>query len=152
LNKITFYIASILILVFTSLSYQLSAQKKQKAFIDTLDNALDVSYYLSNLNGLLPIVSPITEPAVGYGAVGAGLFFIEKKEYNKEKINKIDVGVTAAIGYRMWKGTGWSIAAKYNYGFIDVYKDIKGTKNNAFYIELNIPIGAGEKPSKKEIE
>ena len=74
------------------------------------------------------------------------------KEYNKDQINKIDMGVTAAIGYRMWKGTGWSIAAKYYYGFVDVYKDVKGTKNSGFYIEVNIPIGAGEKPPKKEKE
>ncbi len=52
------------------------AQKKQRALVDTLDNALDVSYYLNNLHGFLPIVSPITEPAVGYGAALAGLFFI----------------------------------------------------------------------------
>jgi len=71
------------------------------------------------------------------------------KEYNKDQIKRIDMGVTAAIGYQMWKGTGWSITAKYYYGFIDVYKSIKGTKNSAFYLEVNIPIGAGEKPSKK---
>ncbi len=46
------------------------AQEKQKTFIDTMDNALDVSYYLNNLHGFLPIISPITEPTVGFGGYG----------------------------------------------------------------------------------
>ena len=49
-------------------------KKKEKLFVDTLDNAFDISYYLYNLHGFLPVISPITEPAVGYGAAGAGLF------------------------------------------------------------------------------
>lgn len=71
------------------------------------------------------------------------------KEYNKDLINKIDVGATAAIGYQMWNGTGWSFVVKYYYGFVDVYKDIKQTKNSSIFFEVNIPIGAGEKPAKK---
>jgi len=105
-----------LILVFTSLSYQLSAQKKQKAFIDTLDNALDVSYYLSNLNGLLPIVSPITEPAVGYGAVAAGLFFIEKKEKKEKKFQIPDIAAVAG-GYT--ESATWFAGG----GYIGFWKD-----------------------------
>ena len=70
------------------------------------------------------------------------------KEYNKDKINKLDVGIMAGIGYQMWKGTGWTIGAKYYYGFVDVYKDRAGTKNSSFFLKLNIPIGAGEKPKK----
>ena len=72
------------------------------------------------------------------------------KEFNKEKFNKIDVGASAAIGYRMLKGTGWTISAKYYYGFINVYKDIPKTKNSSIFIELDIPIGAGKNPKKKE--
>jgi hypothetical protein len=68
------------LLGFTTASF---AQKKQKVFIDTLDQALDISHYLNHLHGLLPIVSPITEPAVGFGAAGAGLFFIPKKDDRK---------------------------------------------------------------------
>ena len=74
------------------------------------------------------------------------------KEYNKDKINRIDVGAMAGLGYTMWKGTGWTIGAKYYYGFIDVYKDIPNTKNSSFFVKLNIPIGAGEMPNKKKKE
>jgi len=52
-------------------------------FKDSVDNALDLSYFLKDLHGLLPVVAPITEPAVGYGAAVAGLYFIPKK--NREK-------------------------------------------------------------------
>jgi hypothetical protein len=99
LNKISRYITTLLLLlVLTSISSQSYAQKKEKLFIDTLDNALDLSYYLYNLHGLLPIVSPITEPAVGYGAVGAGLFFIPKKDTIRKGFKMPDI-VGAAVGY-----------------------------------------------------
>jgi len=67
------------------------AQKKQHALRDTLDNAIDVSYYLNNLHGLLPIVSPITEPAIGYGAALAGLYFIPKKDTTRKGFKMPDI-------------------------------------------------------------
>ena len=72
------------------------------------------------------------------------------KEYNREIINKFDVGAMAGIGYTMWQGTGWTIGVKYYYGFVNVYKNIHGTKNNSLFVHLNIPIGAGENPNKKK--
>jgi hypothetical protein len=41
------------------------------------DGAFDVSGFLNEKYGFLPLVIPITEPAVGYGA-GAGVVFIDK--------------------------------------------------------------------------
>jgi hypothetical protein len=74
---------------------------------------------------------------------------VSVKDYNTAAINKIDVGVTVAAGYRMMQGTGWTIGAKYYYGFIDTFKDISGTKNSSFFVNLCIPIGASD---KKELE
>ncbi len=74
------------------------------------------------------------------------------KEYNRNKINKIDVGVVAGVGYKLFKGTGWTIGAKYYYGFVNVFKGIPGTKNSSIYLKLNIPIGAGEGAKKKAAE
>jgi len=71
------------------------------------------------------------------------------KEYNKDKINKIDVGIMVGAGYRLLKGVGWTIGAKYYYGFVDVFKDVSGTKNSSIYLKLNIPIGAGEEAQQK---
>ena len=74
------------------------AQKKQKVFIDTLDNAFDVSYFLNDLHGFLPVISPITEPAVGYGAAVAGIFFIPKKKSDDKKFKMPDVtGVAGGL-------------------------------------------------------
>ena len=55
-------------------------QEKQKVFKDTLDGSFDISNYMYNLHGLLPIVAPITEPAVGFGASIATLYFIPKEK------------------------------------------------------------------------
>ena len=74
------------------------------------------------------------------------------KEYNKDIINKLDVGIMLGAGYTLFKGTGWTFGAKYYYGFVDVYKDIPDTKNSSFFLKMNIPIGAGEGAQKKAAE
>ena len=71
------------------------------------------------------------------------------KEYNTQKVNKIEAGLMLGLGYTLFKGTGWTIGAKYYYGLTNVYKDRKGTNNSSLFIVLNIPIGVGEKPKKK---
>jgi len=71
------------------------------------------------------------------------------KEYNKEKINKLDAGIMAGVGYTLFKGTGWTLGAKYYYGFVNVFKGMPGTKNSSIFLKLNIPIGAGEAAQKK---
>ena len=72
------------------------------------------------------------------------------KEFNKDRINKIDVGAMGGAGYRFSSRlTSWSLGVKYYYGFVNVYKDISGTKNSSIFLKLNIPIGAGEKAKAK---
>ena len=88
-------------------------EKPKKPFRDTLDNAFDISYYLYNLHGFLPIVTPVTEPAVGYGAAGAGLFFIPKKKIPEGKYTPPDI-VGFAGGYTQNKT--WFVGAGY-FGF-----------------------------------
>ncbi len=71
------------------------------------------------------------------------------KDYNKEKLNKIDAGAIIGAGYRLFKGTGWTIGVKYYYGFIDVYKNIAESNNSSVFVKLNIPVGAGVKKKKE---
>ena len=71
------------------------------------------------------------------------------KEFNKDNINKLDAGAMLGVGYKFKSGQGWSIGAKYYYGFVDVYKNVSGTKNSSIFLKLNIPIGAGEKAQEK---
>lgn len=46
-------------------------------FVDSSDGWLDISAFLDTAYGFVPIVSPITEPAVGYGAAAA-LVFVDR--------------------------------------------------------------------------
>lgn len=74
------------------------------------------------------------------------------REYNKSKINIIDVGGAVGTGYRLNdKITGMTIGVKYYYGFVNVYKGESGTNNSSLFLKLNIPIGAG-KAAKKATE
>jgi hypothetical protein len=54
-------------------------QENSSLFRDTTDNRFDLSTWLLELQGFVPIVSPITEPAVGYGLASAAAVFIPKK-------------------------------------------------------------------------
>ncbi len=75
---------------------QTAEQKRIKPFKDPADSAFDISYYLANLHGFLPVVMPITEPAVGYGAALAGAFFIPKKETEEKRAFQIpDIAAVA---------------------------------------------------------
>jgi hypothetical protein len=67
------------------------------------------------------------------------------RENNKDMLQKLDVGITGGIGYKLLKGEGWTIGAKYYYGFVDAYKNIPGTKSSSINLKVNIPIGAGAK-------
>lgn len=49
--------------------------KKTSMFRDSVDNAIDISNFLLNKKGFLLVPSLITEPAVGYGAMGAAVYF-----------------------------------------------------------------------------
>lgn len=43
--------------------------------VDPTDGALDASAWLAGRTGFVPLIVPITEPAVGYGAAGGPVFF-----------------------------------------------------------------------------
>lgn len=73
------------------------------------------------------------------------------RTFNKDCINKIDVGAMAGLGYILNKGKGMTIGIKYYYGFIDVVKDIPGTKNSSIFVKLNVPIGR-EKAAREAAE
>jgi len=58
-----------------------------EGFIDPKDGALDTSQWLIERKGFLPVPILVTEPAVGYGAGAALLFFHESvKDAEKRKV------------------------------------------------------------------
>ena len=71
----------VVFLVFTFGSITIGySQSFFQQFKDSTDGALDISHFLTDLHGVLPIIAPITEPAVGFGAALATAYFIPKKE------------------------------------------------------------------------
>lgn len=42
-----------------------------------------------------------------------------------------------------------TVGAKYYHGLVDIYKEKSGTKSNAFFVKVNIPIGAKKAKAKK---
>jgi len=72
------------------------------------------------------------------------------KESNEDMINRLDAGVTFGTGYTLMKGKGMTIGAKYYVGLANVYKDISGTNNSAFFLKVNIPIGADKSNVENE--
>ena len=74
--------ASVLLALMLTVGHPASAQKKE-LFRDTTDNAFDISPWLMQKEGFLPIPSVITEPAVGFGGAAALLFF--HSSYLKKK-------------------------------------------------------------------
>ena len=69
---------------------------------------------------------------------------VKAQEDNKDMIQRMDVGFSAGAGYRLLKGLGWTLGARYYYGLVDVYKDIPGKKNSAFYLKVMVPIGLSD--------
>jgi len=69
-------------LILCFVSPDLKAQNQVKLFKDTTDNAFDISNWLSTVTGFVPIIMPITEPAIGYG-VGGGLFFMHTNDFRR---------------------------------------------------------------------
>ncbi len=146
--KTTTYNLLLLLLILTGVT-KLNAQEKQKLFIDSLDNAFDVSHYLYDLHGFLPIISPITEPAIGYGAAFAGVFFIPKEKKETKRFQMPDVvGVAGGLTENnTWFGgagyMGFWNDDKIRYRGILGYGDIKlkyfGTGGgNGKYIDFSI--------------
>ena len=71
------------------------------------------------------------------------------RKVNKDKINKIDAGVSGGIGYRLSPRKGMSIGMRYYYGFVNTYKEVSGTNNSSLFMKLTIPIGTGGKKESK---
>jgi len=107
--RINFKIIAIIILCGTPLT-GLFSQNETKLFRDSIDGAFDISKWLFELHGFIPIVSPITEPALGYGLVGAGVYFFPKKKTSKDEFKMPDI---AGIGGGYTQNGTWFAGAGY---------------------------------------
>jgi hypothetical protein len=76
---------------------------------------------------------------------------IRIREFNKDKINKIDVGISGGMGYRLSPRKGMSIGLRYYYGFVNTYKGESGTNNSSLFLKLTLPIGTAGEEKKKDL-
>lgn len=83
-----------------------TASDKANWFHSADDGQLDVSGFLDQTYGFLPVLIPITEPAVGYGAAGV-LAFIDRKESDRGAgFGRPDITIAGGLGTE--NGTrGW---------------------------------------------
>ena len=86
-----------------------SQGKFKSNFIDSTDNAFDVSNWLATAYGFFPIVMPITEPATGIGLAG-GLVFIHRNKKELAAGIKSPPSISAIGGAYTQNGT-WGIFA-----------------------------------------
>ncbi|MEO6169277.1 MAG: porin family protein [Chitinophagales bacterium] len=70
----------------------------------------------------------------------------------KDNFERLDAGVVLGLGYKLKKGKGMTLSARYYYGFVDANKLTTGSQHNtATYLNVSIPIGKG-KAEKKAAE
>ena len=72
-----FLAAAILILSTASAPAETSFKEM---FSDPADGAFDMSRFIKSRTGFVPILAPVTEPAVGYGVAGGLVFFHRREE------------------------------------------------------------------------
>lgn len=92
---------------------QVKKEKKKISFRHPDDNAFDMSSFLLEHKGLLPVPILITEPAVGYGGGAALIYFhSRKKKYN----SYVPPDVTGGVGLVTENGT-WAAGAFHMHTF-----------------------------------
>ena len=67
-------------------------------FFDPEDQQFDLSYFLENPRGFLPIPIVITEPAIGYGGGVAGMFLRPRTEAGSEGWSRPDISGVGGFG------------------------------------------------------
>ena len=73
-------------------------------FIDSTDSHFDLSNWLDKVYGFMPMVSLITEPAVGLGVAG-GLLFIHRKKEDRGKPLTTPPSMSAIMGFYTENGS-----------------------------------------------
>jgi hypothetical protein len=85
--------------------------KGPSRFFDPEDGQLDLSSFLENPRGFLPIPIVVTEPAVGYGGGIAGMFLRPRREAGTEGWARPDI--SAVGGFATENGTRGAFAADF---------------------------------------
>jgi len=148
------FIPTLFVMAFLFNSQALLAQNTpQSPFKDTLDNKFDFSEFILSQTGFLPIIGLITEPALGFGGGGGGLFFNPFSKKRKTELrntlgtgNPPDIAVVFGFGTsnKTWgtglayKGYWFNDRLRYTglFGYVSVNMDYYGNEN----IQLSTPL------------
>jgi len=74
-----------------------TARKGRARFIDPEDGQLDLSNFLENPKGFLPVPIIVTEPAVGYGGGAVGMFLRPRKDAGEEGWARPNISAVGAL-------------------------------------------------------
>ena len=77
---------------------RLDKREGSARFFDPKDGQFDLSYFLEDPRGFLPIPIVVTEPAVGYGGGAAGMFLRPRREAGDEGWARPDISAVGAFG------------------------------------------------------
>lgn len=116
------------------------SEEESSRFWSKEDGNFDVSGFLDEKYGFLPIVLPITEPAVGYGAA-AGLAFISKP-LSSAAAGFGRPNITLVGGMATENGTWGVLAADIRYWLDDRLQTVVGVVDASVNLEFH-GIGAG---------
>jgi hypothetical protein len=85
-------------------------------FFDPVDGQLDLSDYLETARGFLPIPMLVTEPAVGYGGGGIGMFVRPRREAGDEGWARPDLSGVGGIATQngTWGAFGGDVTQWYD--------------------------------------
>lgn len=109
-------------------------KERKKIRLRNDDGDFDASEALEESGAFLPLVIPITEPAVGFGALGALAFFHNFPKW-KDGTRKVPDSITAVIGGGTANGT-WA-AGVGHFGFY--LRDTVRYSGIAAYADVNLP-------------
>lgn len=109
---------------------------------DPEDCQFDLSFFLENPRGFLPIPVVITEPAVGYGGGGVGMFLRPREEGGEEGWARPDI--SAAGGFATQNGTWGTFAGDTSRWLDDRLRTLAGIGTGQFNLDF---YGLGPDPS-----
>ena len=118
---------------------------EERGWTDPEDGWFDVSRFLEQPHGFLPLVVPITEPALGYGAVAAAVFLDPREEAGSEGWARPNM--TAVGGLWTEDGSDGLFAANSSLWFGGDLQTLVGGGTVNLELELH---GIGEDPALED--
>lgn len=140
---------TLLFLLLSLLAFTATAQKV--SFRDSTDNAFDMSDWVINMHGFIPVPMLITEPAVGFGGALAAVMIKPRPQpaayKNYKHMARIPPDITGGLGMYTASGS-WAAFAARSGTFIKAGISYKAATG---YMDLNLSFYPEVKGEEKEV-